>query len=455
MTPALPFLPRAPRSRPASLAALVVTCLILLGVSLLFSQVSPESSTADELAAGQGRQWYRGNLHTHSHWSDGDDYLEMIADWYRNQQYDFLVFTDHNVLANTERWVDVEKTKGGRTAYDKLKARFPDWVDERTVDEVLQVRLRQFDEVAARFNQPGEFLLIQGEEISDSFHRHPIHLNAGNVKELIPPMGGTSVRDTIQNNVNAVLAQRERTGQTMMVHLNHPNFGYAVTAEDLMPITGEKFFEVYNGHPGVYNSGDEQHVSTERLWDIVLAHRLGELNLPVLYGLAVDDGHNYHNIPSRASEPGRGWVNVLAAELTAQALIDALEAGQFYATSGVSLTRVVATASGLSVEVAPSVGEEYTIEFIGTRREFDRTHEAVTGDDGTEVRATHRYSDDIGTTLHTVAGTQAEYTFRGDELYVRARVTSTALHPNPSETGEQQRAWTQPVVGPGAPPSLR
>jgi hypothetical protein len=149
-------------------------------------------------------------------------------------------------------------------------------------------------------------------------------LNATNLKELIPPLHGESVADTIQNNVNALVAQRERTGQTMMIHLNHPNFGYAVTAEDMMGLRGEKFFEVYNGHPGVHNKGDEVRASTDRIWDIVLAKRLGELNLPVMYGLANDDGHNYHNIPSRASEPGRGWVMVLADELSPEHLIYAM-----------------------------------------------------------------------------------------------------------------------------------
>ena len=62
------------------------------------------------------------------HWSDGDDYLEMIAKWYREQGYQFLVFTDHNVLANTERWIDVEKSAGGPEAFKKLKATFPQFV---------------------------------------------------------------------------------------------------------------------------------------------------------------------------------------------------------------------------------------------------------------------------------------------------------------------------------------
>jgi hypothetical protein len=434
--------------RVIALSALCLTMSLAAGALVL---EPPAAARGAPLEASEEKRWYRGNLHTHSHWSDGDDYLEMIALWYRDRGYHFLSFTDHNVLADTERWVDVDETKGGRRAYDKLKARLPDWVDERDTDGRLQVRLRQFHEVAGRFSVPGEFLLLQGEEISDRFERYPIHLNAGNVHELIPPRGGTSVRETIQNNVDAVLAQRERTGRPILIHLNHPNFGYAITAEDLMPIIGERFFEVYNGHPGVHNSGDDQHVSTERLWDIVLAFRLGVLGLPVMYGLAVDDGHNYHNIPSRASEPGRGWVMVLAPELTAEALIEALEAGAFYASSGVTLARVDASPRGLTVEVDPVAGETYTISFLGTRRDFSRTHEPVLGDSGEAVHATHRYSDDIGTVLATATGTRAGYRFQGDELYVRARVTSSAAHPNPSEEGETQQAWTQPVLGPGVP----
>jgi hypothetical protein len=69
--------------------------------------------------------------------------------------------------------------------------------------------------------------------------------------------------------------------------------------------------------------------------------------------------------------------------------------------------------------------------------------------EGKEVRATRRYSPDIGQTLATFQGNKATYRFTGDEIYVRARITSSAGHPNPSEPGEPKRAWCQPVAGPG------
>ncbi len=409
------------------------------------------SASAGELKAGGDLQWYRGNMHTHSHWSDGDDYLESIALWYRDRDYDFLVFTDHNVLPDHERWVDVEKAKGGRKAFDKLQKNFPDWIEQRENEGRVEIRLRTFDEVVEKLAVPDEFLLIQGEEISDRYGRAPIHLNVSHVRELIQPRGGNSVTEVMQRNVDAAIELRERTGQPNIIHLNHPNFGYAVTAEDIVPLVGERFFEVYNGHPGVHNSGDELRAGTERIWDIVLTKRLAEFDLPVMYGLSTDDGHNYHNIPSRASEPGRGWVEVLAEELTPESLIESLEAGRFYASSGVKLTRIASSSDSLTVEVDARPDETYTIDFIGTRKGYDPTSQPVVDEDGNEIRATRRYSKEIGETLESVEGPQATYTFTGDEVYVRARITSSADHPNPSEVGEKQRAWAQPVLGPGMP----
>jgi hypothetical protein len=432
-----------------------LACLAALALcATLFRNASPAKEGADDvtvLAANGAERWYRGNMHTHTHWSDGDHYLEMVALWYKEHAYDFLVVTDHNTLDQSEKWIDVEKSKGGLAAYEKLKAQFPqDWIVERQRDERQEIRLKTYHDVAARLNEYGKFLLLPGEEISDRFGKRPIHLNATNLKEALPPLGGESVYEAMQKNVDAVIAQRERTGQPMLIHLNHPNFHYGITAEDLMRVRGENFFEVYNGHPGVNNAGDEFHASTERIWDIVNAFRQTELDLPLMYGLATDDGHNYHKIPSRASEPGRGWVMVLTDSLTPEALITALEAGRFYATNGVVLEKIISGKDRLSVEVKPEAGAQFTIEFLGTSRDFDRSSEPVLDQKGQPLEATRRYSDQIGRVLKTVQGLKAEYVFTGDELSVRARVTSSKLHPNPSMPGDKEQAWIQPVVGPGA-----
>ncbi len=400
------------------------------------------------LKADASMTWKKGNMHTHSLWSDGDQYPELIAQWYRDHGYQFLVFTDHNTLLNKERWIDVEKNKGGATAFGKLKAAgLPvDWVELRDKDGRQEVRLKQFDEIFDLLAVPQEYLLVHGEEITDRFGRLPVHLCATNLSEVLPPLGGDSIVDVLQRNVSAAVSRRERTGEKTIVHLNHPNFGYAVTAEQLMQIVGENFFEVYNGHPAVRNRGDENHASTESMWDIINTWRLAKLDLPIMYGLATDDGHSYHvEEPGRESQPGRGWVMVLTDTLTPDALVNSLEAGKFYSSSGVTLTSVVKDDKRLSVVVDAASDATYTVEFVGTRKGFDDQSRPASDDAEMADRLTRVYSDEVGEVFKTVTGTEASYDFVGDELYVRAVVTSSRLHPNPGEKGDWEQAWIQPV----------
>ncbi len=441
----------SPAARPV--ATCVLAGLLLLGVTLTRNRVfSDPPADAVVLEQRDGRTWYRGNMHTHTHWSDGDDYPEMVALWYRDHGYNFLVMTDHNVMQVGKRWVDLARTKGGDEAYNKLKQRFPgDWVETRQRDAgKTEIRLKTLDEIEPRVSLPGSFLLVHGEEISDHFEKLPLHLNAMNLSQVILPHGGKTLIEAIQADIDAVMDQRARTGRPMIVHINHPNFGFAIRAEDLMRIRGSQFFEVYNGHPGVYNEGTKVYPGTERLWDICLARRLTDLRLPLLYGLAVDDGHAYHSIPSRASEPGRGWVMVLADELTPDALIESLEAGRFYSSSGVTLNRITSSARRLEVQIAAEEGVTYKTQFIGTHRGFDRATKATPLEKGKPLHVTETHSPDIGAILKTVEGPEAAYDFASDLLYVRAVVTSSRRHPNPSSPGEFERAWIQPVTGPAA-----
>ena len=56
---------------------------VFVVVSVLASCCCSTRSEDFELKPTSDLRWYRGNMHTHSLWSDGDDYPEMIADWYK------------------------------------------------------------------------------------------------------------------------------------------------------------------------------------------------------------------------------------------------------------------------------------------------------------------------------------------------------------------------------------
>ncbi len=417
--------------------------------------------------------WWRGNLHTHSLWSDGDDFPEMIVDWYKRNGYDFLAISDHNVLSLGQRWVNPAtntrmRRGGGMAVYERYRDRFGSWVEGYEVDERflawLQtlseealpaggvkvgdtvVRLKPLNEFRTLFEEPGKFLLIQSEEISD---RHTVHVNATNLVELIPPQRGETVVETMRNNVDAVLDQRKRTGQPMFPHVNHPNFRWAITAEELAQVEELRFFEVFNGHPSVHNQGDETRPGTEKMWDIILTKRLAELDFGVVYGLGTDDSHQYHTDGGVGTvSPGKAWVMVRAAYLSPEHIVESMEKGDFYASTGVRLRDVRFDGERLSVAIEPDEGASYVTQFIGTRHGYDPSSEPVLGEDGEPVRATRRYSKDIGEVLAEVRGLNPSYTLQGDEIYVRAKVFSSLPMKNPTEEDERQAAWVQPVLPP-------
>ena len=58
--------------------------LVLLAVAVLFGAIllveQKSQGKFASLAVGP-KKYMKGNLHTHSLWSDGDDYPDMIGDW--------------------------------------------------------------------------------------------------------------------------------------------------------------------------------------------------------------------------------------------------------------------------------------------------------------------------------------------------------------------------------------
>lgn len=383
--------------------------------------------------SSQAQQWYKGNLHTHSYWSDGDDFPEMIMDWYKSQGYHFIGLSDHNILAEGEKWKLIPDSYAHRQGFQKYLDKYgEEWVEyKKERNDRVRVKLKTLAEYRPLFEEEGEFLIIQSEEVTDAYEDKPIHMNVTNVQELIEPEHGNSVTEVMQNNINAANRQRQKTGEPMFPHINHPNFGWAITVDDMIPLTGERFFEVYNGHPLVHNYGDSTHMGMEKLWDILITSYI-QAGKPIMYGLATDDAHSYHVYNTDQSNPGRGWVMVRAEELTPEALIAAMELGDFYSTTGVELEELTYGNDSLALKVKKEGGIDYSIQFWGTKKG---------GAEGAEISR-----DAMGVLLKEVEGTEAYYKLQEDELYVRAKIISTKPKINPFQEGDVEEAWTQPVV---------
>ncbi len=300
--------------------------------------------------------WYKGNTHTHTLNSDGDSTPDEVVRWYRSHGYRFLVLSDHNFL----------------TSVDGLNA------------------LQGADE---------RFLVVRGEEVTDAFDGKPLHVNGLNLARQVEPQHGTSILDTLQRTIDAI---RAADG---VPHVNHPNFRWAITPADLRQIRGNKLLEIFNGHPEVNNLGGGGVPGLEAVWDTLLT--AGTL----VFGIAVDDAHVFKDPGNPAvAGPGRGWVMVRAPRLEARALVDALERGDFYASTGVTLVDYQVTAQAMTVKVAATTFAKYRIQFIGSG----------------------------GRLLREVAEASAEYSFTGNEGYVRAKVLES----------NGLVAWCQPALVP-------
>lgn len=326
--------------------------------------------------------WYKGNTHTHTINSDGNATPDVVARWYREHGYQFVVITDHEYLTDVAP-------------------------------------------LNALYGRDEQFLVIPGQEVTQHMlkprdPRNPrdlpgAHVNAINARKAVVPLGGTygkifgyapaemTMAQTYDQNIKEILAAGG------IAQVNHPNWKWSVRLEDLLGLPDHTLFEIWNGQPLINNLGgtdDEGNVapSAEALWDSLLSR--GQR----IWAVADDDSHEYYHLDeAKGAPPGQAWVVVRAEKLTADHITAALSRGDFYASTGVTLTNVIVTARKLALEIPVPAkgGTRFLTTFIGRE----------------------------GRVLAQVPGLKPRYTFKGDEGYVRATVTDS----------NGLKAWIQPV----------
>jgi hypothetical protein len=137
---------------------------------------------------------------------------------------------------------------------------------------------------------------------------------------------------------------------------------------------------------------------------------------------------------------------VRAPFLTPEAIVKAIEAGDFYCSSGVVLDEVKTSDDELSVTIRAEPGVLYRTEFVATLRETPLESKPRLDKEGKPSTATRLYDAKIGQVVASSTERTARYKLTEKEYYVRARVVSSRTHPNPYKKGDVEMAWTQPVV---------
>jgi hypothetical protein len=270
--------------------------------------------------------YVKGALHVHSN-NSGDSQTPPadVARWYRAHGFDFVVFTDHNRITTL-------------ASADGLIV-FPG------------VELTQNLETCDPPPTPADVRCL-------------LHVNALMVTDTSVPEVRWSLPPGVPTRLarySDALARTEQLGG--IAQLNHPNFHWGADAaliEQLVASHGLKLFEVANQSSDVANEGDATHVSTEALWDRVLSDGY------LIYGTATDDAHHYDDadaVRARGEVPDvgdQGWVMVHAGR-DPEAIKAALGRGDFYSSTGVTLTRIAQSADALVVAAT----EACDFAFIG------------------------------------------------------------------------------------------
>lgn len=176
-----------------------------------------------------------------------------------------------------------------------------------------------------------------------------------------------------------------------VVIVAHPHWS-GLTGADLLAIDAADGVEIWNGGTVL----DSEKGGALAHWDELL--RRGRR----LWGVATDDAH--FRIPDGAT----GWLVLSMDERTPAAALAALRAGHFYASAGPALEAVELEGETLRVRCSPCAGI-YCLGFAG-RNQYRRA-----------------------TPDHLLS--EATFTLRGDEPWVRVQVTDAA----------GRSAWTQPV----------
>jgi len=252
-------------------------------------------------------EWYRGNLHMHSFWSDGNVYPEQAVGWYKDNGYHFVLLSDHTYLQlNPQRWINVGTTEHWLALFDKYVERYGE-PETREVDGRKQVRLHTIHELKERLDIPGRFLMIPGHEINDTANGVTLHGNAINVTATIPFQRGETLAESIDKNAIAVRQNGEEQGHLSVFMLNHPMWPYY----DIDPLSMVNARETVlyeflcaNGGPSEGWDESERFWNRESLWDIVTAFRTLR-GYPLMFGVGTDDTHDYTHFRDRGDNPGQ------------------------------------------------------------------------------------------------------------------------------------------------------
>ena len=260
---------------------------------------------------------YKANLHCHTTCSDGKLTPEQIKEAYLAHGYSIVAYSDHNVLIDHSDLNDEKFLAMLATEYNVHKPgdRHPAFLPTYHINFYP----RRSHQVTVPCYTPGAF-------------------SRADLLAVQPHTGEDYVRS--YDGVQDMIDRFNAAGFITMI--NHPTWSLQ-TAADFLRLHGFFAIELYNH--GCASVGFDEYNTA--IWDQLL--RAG---MPV-YGTATDDNHNGAPLDDPANDSFGGFTVIQAAALTQEAVVEALEAGHFYASTGPLFRSIELEDDILKVECSP------------------------------------------------------------------------------------------------------
>jgi len=261
------------------------------------------------------KNYYKANLHCHTRYSDGRAAREAVKEEYKKRGYSAVAFTDHEHLINVKELCEEDfiAINGCELSIGGHKV---DTFSPLPSSKQIHLNLYAKDpdcKITPFYSEKKDFYKFD------------------DVRHLVTP-GEPFERLHTSEAVNEMVKRAHELG--FLVSYNHPNWSLH-TAEDYLSYDGFDFVEVHNS--GCVSSG---YHDDEGVFDNMM--KAGKRIAPV----AADDNHNIYGFDSPLMDSFGGWVMIGAERLGYRELMESLEAGDFYASTGPEIHSIILDDSG-------------------------------------------------------------------------------------------------------------
>ncbi|MCI6887463.1 MAG: hypothetical protein MR868_09475 [Lachnospiraceae bacterium] len=266
---------------------------------------------------------FKANLHSHSTLSDGRLTPDEMARVYRAHGYSILAVTDHEVPCDHSELTTPDFLMlTGYEAYIR--------VTEECVYDLFKPEIHM--NLIAK--TPHNTTSVNYNPQYDKYMSPEMAASRKKVGDLGP-------RRYEHAYIQKFIDTAREAGY--LVTYNHPCWSME-REEDVLNYDGFFSLEIFNSAAMVDN-GYEINLS---LYDKFL--RRGKF----LYCHGADDNHNKISIGDPLSESFGAWTMVLAEKLTYPAVVEALEKGNFYASTGPMICELLFTGEHVHLECSPA-----------------------------------------------------------------------------------------------------